>query len=91
MTNMQEQYIKRLSFQEGLTQLINESGLSSFELHAILSSYTMEVAQILQNDERAAIQAYQAAAQTEQATEPVTVESVDMEESEDVESEEVEE
>ena len=71
MTNIQESYIKRASFQQQMAQLINESGLTPFELHAILTGYTTEVAQILQNEERQAIQMYnqELAAQPQSETE----------------------
>ena len=89
MTNMQESYIKRASFQQQMAQLINESGLTPFELHTILTGYTTEVAQILQNEERQAIQTYnqELAAQPQSETETEEVE----EESENVDEEIVEE
>ena len=73
MTNIQESYIKRASFQQQMAQLINESGLTPFELHTILTGYTTEVAQILQNEERQAIQMYnqELAAQPQNETEEV--------------------
>jgi len=58
MTNIQESYIKRASFQQQMAQLINKSGLTPFELYTILTGYTTEIAQILQDEERQAIQAY---------------------------------
>ena len=89
MTNIQESYIKRASFQQQMAQLINESGLTPFELHTILTGYTTEVAQILQNEERQAIQTYnqELAAQPQSETETEEVE----EESENVDEEIVEE
>ena len=89
MTNIQESYIKRASFQQQMAQLINESGLTLFELYTILTGYTTEVAQILQNEERQAIQMYnqELAAQPQSETETEEVE----EESENVDEEIVEE
>ena len=89
MTNIQESYIKRASFQQQMAQLINESGLTPFELHAILTGYITEVAQILQNEERQAIQTYnqELAAQPQSETETEEVE----EESENVDEAIVEE
>ena len=89
MTNIQESYIKRASFQQQMAQLINESGLTLFELYTILTGYTTEVAQILQNEERQAIQTYnqELAAQPQSETETEEVE----EESENVDEEIVEE
>ena len=89
MTNIQESYIKRASFQQQMAQLINESGLTPFELYTILTGYTTEVAQILQNEERQAIQTYnqELAAQPQSETETEEVE----EESENVDEEIVEE
>ena len=89
MTNIQESYIKRASFQQQMAQLINESGLTPFELHTILTGYITEVAQILQNEERQAIQTYnqELAAQPQSETETEEVE----EESENVDEEIVEE
>ena len=77
MTNIQESYIKRASFQQQMAQLINESGLTPFELHTILTGYTTEVAQILQNEERQAIQTYnqELAAQSQSETEEVEEEA----------------
>lgn len=85
MTNIQESYIKRASFQQQMAQLINESGLTPFELHTILTGYITEVAQILQNEERQAIQMYnqELAAQPQTKTEEV-------EEETEVETEEAE-
>ena len=82
MTNIQESYIKRASFQQQMAQLINESGLTPFELHTILTGYTTEVAQILQNEERQAIQAYnqELAAQPQSETEEVEKESENVDE-----------
>ena len=82
MTNIQESYIKRASFQQQMAQLINESGLTPFELHAILTGYTTEVAQILQNEERQAIQTYnqELAAQPQSETEEVEKESENVDE-----------
>ena len=76
MTNIQESYIKRASFQQQMAQLINESGLTLFELYTILTGYTTEVAQILQNEERQAIQTYnqELAAQPQSETETEEVE-----------------
>ena len=76
MTNIQESYIKRASFQQQMAQLINESGLTLFELYTILTGYTTEVAQILQNEERQAIQMYnqELAAQPQTQTETEEVE-----------------
>ena len=89
MTNIQESYIKRASFQQQMAQLINESGLTPFELYTILTGYTTEVAQILQNEERQAIQTYnqELAAQPQSETETEEVE----EESENVDEAIVEE
>ena len=89
MTNIQESYIKRASFQQQMAQLINESGLTPFELHTILTGYTTEVAQILQNEERQAIQTYnqELATQPQSETETEEVE----EELENVDEEIVEE
>ena len=89
MTNIQESYIKRASFQQQMAQLINESGLTPFELYTILTGYTTEVAQIMQNEERQAIQTYnqELAAQPQSETETEEVE----EESENVDEEIVEE
>ena len=91
MTNIQESYIKRASFQQQMAQLINESGLTPFELHTILTGYITEVAQILQNEERQAIQTYnqELAAQPQSETETET-EEVE-EKSENVDEEIVEE
>ena len=77
MTNIQESYIKRASFQQQMAQLINESGLTLFELYTILTGYTTEVAQILQNEERQAIQMYnqELAAQPQTETEEVEEET----------------
>ena len=77
MTNIQESYIKRASFQQQMAQLINESGLTPFELHTILTGYITEVAQILQNEERQAIQMYnqELAAQPQSETEEVEEEA----------------
>ena len=77
MTNLQESYIKRASFQQQMAQLINESGLTLFELYTILTGYTTEVAQILQNEERQAIQMYnqELAAQPQTETEEVEEEA----------------
>lgn len=83
MTNIQESYIKRASFQQQMAQLINESGLTPFELYTILTGYTTEVAQILQNEERQAIQTYNqelAAAQPQSETEEVEEESENVDE-----------
>ena len=82
MTNIQESYIKRASFQQQMAQLINESGLTLFELYTILTGYTTEVAQILQNEERQAIQAYnqELAAQPQSETEEVEEESENVDE-----------
>ena len=82
MTNIQESYIKRASFQQQMAQLINESGLTPFELHTILTGYTTEVAQILQNEERQAIQTYnqELAAQPQSETEEVEKESENVDE-----------
>ena len=82
MTNIQESYIKRASFQQQMAQLINESGLTPFELHTILTGYITEVAQILQNEERQAIQAYnqELAAQPQSETEEVEEESENVDE-----------
>ena len=76
MTTIQESYVKRASFQQQMAQLINESGLTPFELHTILTGYITEVAQILQNEERQAIQMYnqELAAQPQTKTEEVEVE-----------------
>ena len=82
MTNIQESYIKRASFQQQMAQLINESGLTPFELHTILTGYTTEVAQILQNEERQAIQMYN----QELAAQPQT-ETEEVEETAEVETE----
>ena len=89
MTNIQESYIKRASFQQQMAQLINESGLTPFELHAILTGYTTEVAQILQNEERQAIQAYnqELAAQPQSETEEVEEEAEVETETAEVETE----
>ena len=87
MTNIQESYIKRASFQQQMAQLINESGLTLFELYTILTGYTTEVAQILQNEERQAIQMYN----QELAAQPQTkTEEVEVEEETEVETEEAE-
>ena len=82
MTNIQESYIKRASFQQQMAQLINESGLTPFELYTILTGYTTEVAQILQNEERQAIQTYnqELAAQPQSETEEVEKESENVDE-----------
>ena len=82
MTTIQESYVKRASFQQQMAQLINESGLTSFELYTILTGYTTEVAQILQNEERQAIQAYnqELAAQPQSETEEVEEESENVDE-----------
>ena len=89
MTTIQESYVKRASFQQQMAQLINESGLTPFELYTILTGYTTEVAQILQNEERQAIQTYnqELAAQPQSETETEEVE----EESENVDEAIVEE
>ena len=89
MTNIQESYIKRASFQQQMAQLINESGLTLFELYTILTGYTTEVAQILQNEERQAIQMYnqELAAQPQSETEEVKEESENVDE--DIVEEEV--
>ena len=82
MTTIQESYVKRASFQQQMAQLINESGLTLFELYTILTGYTTEVAQILQNEERQAIQAYnqELAAQPQSETEEVEEESENVDE-----------
>ena len=82
MTTIQESYVKRASFQQQMAQLINESGLTPFELHTILTGYITEVAQILQNEERQAIQAYnqELAAQPQSETEEVEEESENVDE-----------
>ena len=89
MTNIQESYIKRASFQQQMAQLINESGLTPFELHTILTGYTTEVAQILQNEERQAIQMYnkELAAQPQTETEEVEEETEVETETAEVETE----
>ena len=89
MTNIQESYIKRASFQQQMAQLINESGLTPFELHTILTGYTTEVAQILQNEERQAIQTYnqELAAQPQNETEEVEEEAEVETETAEVETE----
>ena len=89
MTNIQESYIKRASFQQQMAQLINESGLTPFELHTILTGYITEVAQILQNEERQAIQMYnqELAAQPQTETEEVEEEAEVETETAEVETE----
>ena len=89
MTNIQESYIKRASFQQQMAQLINESGLTLFELYTILTGYTTEVAQILQNEERQAIQMYnqELAAQPQTETEEVEEETEVETETAEVETE----
>ena len=82
MTNIQESYIKRASFQQQMAQLINEAGLTPFELYTILTGYTTELAQILQNEERQAIQTQnqELAAQSQSETEEVEKESENVDE-----------
>ena len=89
MTNIQESYIKRASFQQQMAQLINESGLTPFVLLTILTGYITEVAQILQNEERQAIQMYnqELAAQPQTETEEVEEEAEVETETAEVETE----
>ena len=89
MTNIQESYIKRASFQQQMAQLINESGLTHLELYTIWTGYTTEVAQILQKEERQAIQTYnqELAAQSQSETEEVEEEAEVETETAEVETE----
>lgn len=58
MNQEQEQIIKRSTFRQNLINIINNSGLSAFEIEAIFKPLYLEIITLKEKEEAEAIKAY---------------------------------